>query len=286
MAPMSAASPSARSSSKTGAHLTEKEKSGNEAEALHSRGASARSLDLFYSPSEVTEDKLKSYKCVVVTDVLRAATSIITALSNGARDILPAASISAATMLASQLARDDVLLCGEREGRMIEGFHLGNSPADYTRDRVRGRTLIFGSTNGAPTIVKASAAGKVLFCAFVNLPAVLEAFFAGGDPFPAAVICAGKLNRFSLEDAVCGGMLIEKILHRPTENLIMNDAARSSQLLVREYGGDLQALLYESDHGKYLISLGMEADLPLCAAYGVLPVTPILKDGKLVRWES
>ncbi len=258
----------------------------NEIESSNPRMASSRSIDLFFAPAEVTEERLKTYRMVIVVDVLRAATSITMALSNGARDILPVASVSAATSLATQLARVDLLLCGEREGRLIDGFHLGNSPADYTRERVRGKTLIFASTNGTPAIVKAAGAQNLLLCGFVNLPSLLEVLFEGGDPFPLAILCAGKSNRFAIEDAVCGGQLVEKISERVGGDLTLNDAARVSRLLLREYSGDILALLYACDHGRYLISIGMEGDLALCASSGVLPIVPVLEDGKLVKWES
>jgi len=282
---MSESGGAVRAAGKSKTSGSEREKTGGELEAPHLRPGSSRALDLFFTPAEISEEKLKTYKNVVVIDVLRTATSIAAALSNGARDILPAASISAATSLASHLDRDDVLLCGEREGRLIDGFHLGNSPADYSRERVRGRTLIFGSTNGTPAIVKASVASSVLLCGFVNLPSVLEVLFDAEEPFPMAVLCAGKQNRFCIEDAVAGGMLVERICSRTTNEPTLNDAARVSILLRREFGDDTLALLYSSDHGRYLISIGMEMDLPICASLGVLPVVPVLKDSKLMKWE-
>jgi 2-phosphosulfolactate phosphatase len=258
----------------------------NEAEISQSRRAGTKQLDLFFSPTEITEERLRTYRSVVVVDVLRAATSITMALANGAREVMPVASISGATALAAQLDRDDILLCGEREGRLIDGFSLGNSPSDYSRERVRGKTLIFGSTNGTPAIVKATGAPTVLVCGFVNLPSVLEVLFEEGEPFPMAIVCAGKLNRFSIEDGVCSGQLIERICQRLGKDPQLNDAARVSRMLLKEYGGDILALLHSSDHGKYLISIGMEGDLAHCAAIGVLPVVPVLRDGKLVKWES
>lgn len=258
----------------------------SDTESSHPRPASGRTIDLFFSPAEIAEERLRGYRAVIVVDVMRAATSIAMALSNGARGVIPVASISAATALATQLARDDVLLCGEREGRRIDGFHLGNSPADYTRERVRGRTLIFGSTNGSPAIVKAAGAASLFLCGFVNLPSVLEVLFEEGEPFPLAILCAGKLNRFCVEDAVCAGQLVEALCERLREEPQLNDAARISPLLVREYGGGILSLLYSCEHGRYLISLGMEGDLPHCAAPGVLPIVPTLKDGTLVKWEA
>jgi len=283
---MTNAAVSSRSSGKDSLGKSERDKLGGDSELAHARGAGRKQVDLFFSPAEVSEERLKAYRTVVVVDVLRLSTSIVTALSNGARNVLPVVSISAATALMTQLDRDDILLCGEREGKMIDGFHLGNSPADFSRDRVRGKTLIFGTSNGTPALVKASGASSVILAGFVNLPSVVEVLFEEGDPYPLAILCAGKLNRFAVEDSVCGGQLIERINTRSGGDLIMNDAARVSLVLTKELGGDLIALLHSCDHGKYLASIGMEADLPVCASMGVLPVVPVLRDGKLVKWEA
>jgi 2-phosphosulfolactate phosphatase len=246
---------------------------------------SGRSIDLFFTPNEVTEEKLRTYKNVVVIDVLRSATTIAMALHNGARAIIPVASSSAATSLAKILARDDVLLCGEREGRMIDGFHLGNSPSEYTRERIRGRTLVFASTNGTPAILRAVGAGQVFFCGFVNLPSVIEAVFSDGEPLPLAIVCSGKVHRFAIEDAVCGGKMIEKMIARDG-SARLNDAARVALFLNEKFGSDVTGLLHESDHGKFLSSIGLGSDLTHCAAPGVLTEVPTVVDGQLIKWES
>ena len=239
-------------------------------------------IDLFFTPQEITEDRLKAYN-VVVVDVLRAATSIATALANGAKYVIPAPSIAEATALAAQLSRDNVLLCGEREGKLIDGFDIGNSPSDYSRDRVRGRHLIFGSTNGSPAVVKAAGARAVFLCGFINLDAAIEALLTTQQPFPLALLCAGRNARFSIEDAVCGGLIIRRLRERNSKTLSLNDAARTAEILARDFGSDLTSLLKECDHGRYLKSLGMESDLPLCAADSSSSVVPVLKDGRLVK---
>lgn len=240
-------------------------------------------VDVFFTPAEIVEERLKAYR-VVVIDVLRTCTTIATALANGAGYVIPVPSISEATALAAQLSRDGVLLCGEREGRLIEGFHLGNSPGDYSRERVRARHLIFGSTNGSPAVVKASGARSVFLGAFVNLDAVAGVLAAQADLSPLALLCAGKLSRFALEDAVCAGMLIDRLETRLDRPLVLNDAARTARLVAHQFGGDVLGMLRECDHGRYLVEIGMESDLPLCAEVSVNEVVPVLVDGKLVKY--
>jgi 2-phosphosulfolactate phosphatase len=254
-----------------------------EPETVAANAVTPAIVDLFFTPYEVAEEKLKPYN-VVVVDVLRSATTIATALINGARYVIPAPSIAEATALAAQLDRESVLLCGEREGRLIEGFHIGNSPADYTRERVRARHIIFGSTNGSPAVVKAASARNVFLCGFVNLNPIIDALASLEDLFPLTVLCAGKLSRYAIEDSVCGGSLILRLQERLGRELTLNDAARTAILTAREFGGDLEAMLRASDHGRYLIEIGMESDLPLCASDSTLNVVPILRDDKLVKF--
>jgi len=239
-------------------------------------------LEMFFIPAALTPARLKGCN-VVVIDVLRAATSIATALNNGAREVLPVESISRAINLSIELKREDVLLCGEREGKLVDGFNLGNSPSDYSRERVRGRTLIFGSTNGSPAIVRAASARNVFLCAFINLNAVVGALLSLPEPFPLIIVCAGKQERFAMEDAVCGGLLIQRLRKQFKNQVEINDAARAAELLHREFGNDLYALVKNCDHGKYLIEIGMESDLKTCSKDSVLPVVPTLRDGKLVK---
>lgn len=239
-------------------------------------------IDLFFTPAALHSERLKGYKAVVI-DVLRAAASITMALNNGARDVIPVESIENAIDLSKDLKREDILLCGEREGKLIEGFHLGNSPSDYSRERVRGRTLIFTSNNGSPAIVRASTARSVYLSGFINLNAVIDTINSQDELFPLAVVCAGKSDQFAVEDAVCGGLFIKRLLERLSIKPHLNDAAISAVLLYREFGKDLQEMIRKCDHGSYLISIGMENDLQLCASDSVLPVVPVLKDGKLVK---
>jgi 2-phosphosulfolactate phosphatase len=243
---------------------------------------SVKKIDVFLTPCEIGDERLKN-QTVIVVDVLRAATSIATALANGARYIIPVPSIDEATSLAAQLSRDSVLLCGEREGKIIEGFHIGNSPAEYTRERVRARHLIFGSTNGSPAVVKAAAARAVYMCGLVNLNAVIDAFLSRIDPFPLILLCAGKLSRFAIEDAVCAGMFIDRLRQRQIGALELNDAAVGSEILARKLGKNLESMLRHSDHGKYLIQIGAESDLPLCAADSTIDAAPVLREGQLVK---
>jgi len=242
-------------------------------------------IDLFNTPSETTEDLLKQYR-VVVVDVLRSATSIITALHNGARDIIPTVSAAAGIALSVQLKSSNILLCGEREGRVIEGFDLGNSPCDFTRGRVEGRTLVFGSSNGTPMVVKAAGALRVYFCGLVNLDAVVELLATTDKDTPIAIACAGESGQYSIEDVVCGGLLISRLRKKLSGPFCLNDGAHAAEIVSQAHSADLESLMHQTDHGKYLIEIGAERDLSACAHDSIYAIVPVLVDGKLIPYKA
>jgi len=238
------------------------------------------SLSLFNTPSEIPDELLKHYR-VVVVDVLRSATSIAMALANGAREVIPTASVAAGIELSRQLSRKDVLLCGERDGKIVEGFDLGNSPGDFTQERVAGRTLIFGSTNGTPLVVQASPAKQVIVCGFINLTSVAKTLAKGDVNLPVAIACAGQDGGYSLDDVVRGGLLISRLRLLASCEMALNDAAVGAEIVSCEFIGDLGRLVRDSEHGRYLSEIGAGSDLEICAQDSTLTAVPVLYDGKL-----
>lgn len=235
-------------------------------------------VDLHLTPNEITEDRFKD-RVAIVVDVLRASTTICAGLAAGAKEIIPAQSIAAAIQLASILSRDAILLCGEREGKLIEGFDLGNSPFQYTSAKVKGKTLVFGSTNGSPAIVKSHQAIRTLICGFVNLSAVVENLVQ--EKAPVVITCAGKLAQFAIEDAVCAGLVLKELQRKSKQQLELNDGATVALILAERYKDSIAEVVAESQHGKYLAEIGMEDDLPFCADVNRLHVLPVYHDGKI-----
>jgi 2-phosphosulfolactate phosphatase len=233
-------------------------------------------LDVLFTPGELGETDL-SGRAVVVVDVLRTSTTITTALENGADAVIPASGPDVASQLAARIGRKDVLLCGERGARIIEGFDLGNSPSEYTPDTVSGRTLIFASTNGSPLIVRSESAALTAVCAFVNLNATTEVVKASGIEH-IMVVGSGKEGRFALEDAVCAGVLV-KLLNNTSE---LSDGAKAAASLAAAHGERPLALLQQCDHGRYLASIGYASDLRFCARVDAFESVPIVRDGRLV----
>ena len=233
-------------------------------------------IDLYLTPPEAERAALDGRQIVIV-DVLRSCTSIAVALSNGASRIIPAETVEEAARLASTLGSKSRLLCGERDGRKVGGFDLGNSPREYSRERVEGATLIFASTNASPLMAGLLQGREQLLLAYVNVGAVAEAARARGDD--VAIVCAGKHKRFALEDAACAGALVRRLAN--TAGLDLNDAAEMAGEYDRAHGGSPEAILRRSEHGRDLVEMGFEDDLPVCARVDSVPVVPLLREGRI-----
>ncbi len=237
-------------------------------------------IELFFTPNEVKEEELKN-RTVLVIDVLRASTTIAYALHNGCKGIIPANSIDGAIELSKKIGRDSALLCGEREGIKIEGFDLGNSPFEYESEKIKDKTLIFATTNGSKAIVKGSNANSLIVGSFVNFQSTFK--YISSSLNNLAIICSGKLDQFAIEDAVCGGLYVSSFLKEGEYEL--NNAAFAALKLYEVYKNDLLEMLKKSSHGRYLIKLGFEKDLYICAELDSLNIVPILNQGRLVKYE-
>ncbi len=216
--------------------------------------------------------------CYVVIDVLRASTVICTALSNGAKEIVPFADVEAARSQHAK-AESGALLCGEREGVKLRGFDLGNSPAEYAQDTVTGKSLYYASTNGSVALAQAPRGVEAIVAGLVNLTAAAEHLDKIG--LTTLIVCSGREGGFSLEDAVCAGALIARLWEVSEHAEPATDSAYAAQAIWDRYKEDPTMALWQSDHGKYLISLGFGSDLATCADVDALPVVPILRDGRL-----
>ena len=240
-------------------------------------------LEVHFTPDELTGVDIREHVAIVV-DVLRATSVIAQALASGARLIYPAGTTEEAVRLGQNLDRSQRVLCGERGGLRIEGFDLGNSPLEFTPDAIGERTLVMTTTNGTPALIAASTARRTLAASFLNLGAIARAV-APDDA--VTIVCAGRERRFALEDAVCAGMLIERVTQdRPDVDGRMNDGARAALALAQRYGGDLDAMLRSTAAGRQLIEIGHEHDVVYCAGIDQLDVVPSLEDRRITAQSS
>jgi 2-phosphosulfolactate phosphatase len=229
-------------------------------------------VNVLFSPV-ITDELYFTGKTVVVIDVLRASTTIVTALQNGAREVVPVATVEFGVKISGGMFGGQTLLGGERNTRKVEGFALGNSPLEYTREIVAGKTIILYTTNGSKAIVKAKYAENLYVCSYLNLSAAAKQIIKTGKDFE--ILCAGKSNSFSLEDAVCAGRLIHQLINQK-DDLEITDTARVALSLNDSFGRDPLKMLKETEHGKLLLHNGFEDDLKYAAGTDTSDVIPYL----------
>jgi len=260
-------------------------------------------------------------RTAVVIDVLRATSTVVSAMQAGAAEVRPVSSPKEARAHYARLARarvrartrrpadgtgaevgdgsgdtpaagvDDLLLGGERMGLRIEGFHLSNSPLEYTPERVAGKTILFTTTNGTRTMRRAAGrmepgpARRVLVAAFLNASAVAHRILEEKEG-EVVMACAGTRGGFSLEDILLAGYIVDYLQrHSPPEVFRYRDLARAAAALYRSLAGEdgsgLAQAVVTTDHARYLTSLGFGDDVALCASLDLTPVVPEYRRGRI-----
>ena len=237
-------------------------------------------LDVLFGVQQLTPQDVQG-RVVAVIDVLRASTTIAVALSNGARAIIPMESPDDAVTRSKQFERGAVRLAGERRMLKMDGFDLGNSPAEHTREAVESKTVLLSTTNGTKALLAVQGARDVVVASYVNLSAVsamLRTALRGGADI--TLVCAGQDRQFALEDAACAGRYVHAVSKRLT-NLDMNDAAFSASLIDRKFGDNLVRLFDSAAHGRALAAAGFAEDLVACARVDSYPVIPVYQDRQI-----
>lgn len=239
-------------------------------------------LDVFFGAAGFTGADVQG-RVVVVIDVLRASTTIAVALHNGARTVIPFESAEEAITRSKAFERGEYRLAGERRNLMIPGFDLGNSPREYTREAIEGKTILFTTTNGTAALVAVQPAREVLVGAFVNFTAVTAMVRAAARArSDISIVAAGSERRFSLEDAVCAGRFVRAV-RRGLPDVVLNDGAQAALLLEKRYGSDLIRLFQDATHGRALAEAGFADDLVTCAQLDAYPVVPVYQDRQVTR---
>ena len=213
-------------------------------------------LDAALTPADISrlpERDLSTTTCIVF-DVLRATSSMITALANGAAEIFPVKTIEEARALRKKMP--DALLGGERHGERIEGFDLGNNPFEYTA--LAGKRIISTTTNGTIALRACERAGRVLVGALLNLAALRDEL-ARSRPADVLLVCAGTFETFALEDAIAAGLLAAEF---PDAEL--TDAAVAAIATAQRFATPLDGLL-AARNGRALATRGWRDQIEWCA---------------------
>jgi 2-phosphosulfolactate phosphatase len=228
-----------------------------------------RDLTICFSPAQwrtLNAKQLRASTCAVI-DVIRATSTIVTALAHGARGVLPVASVDDA--FAAKARDSKALLAGERGGLALPGFDLGNSPEDFTSERVQGRRIILTTTNGTQALAACHGARAVVTASLLDLDAVAARLREIGPPW--IIVCAGCDGEFGVDDALVAGALAEAL-----------DQEHPLVWLYRSVRRDLKETLLGSAAGRELLKVGLEKDAPFCAQLNLFSIVPMLgADGVL-----
>ncbi|MFZ2324823.1 MAG: 2-phosphosulfolactate phosphatase [Ignavibacteriaceae bacterium] len=239
-------------------------------------------LNVFFSPV-IVDELYFTGKTTVIIDVLRATSTIITAIDNGAKEIVPVATVEFAVKVSGGMFGGQTLLGGERNTKKIEGFALGNSPFEYSKEVVENKSIVFYTTNGTKAIAKAKYSENLFACSFLNITAIVNQLISLQTD--VEIICSGRNNYFSLEDSVCAGMLVSKLKNHYND-FELNDSAKASLILYEKLGGDILQMLKTSEHGKILIENGFEADLEYCSKIDMFDIVAYYSSGVLKKLKN
>lgn len=242
-------------------------------------------VSVFHTPELVPSEQIPD--CAIVIDVLRATTTMATALAAGAEAVQAFSSIDELMRVSEQWPSDKRLRAGERGGSKVPGCDLGNSPLDCTAEVVQGRRLFISTTNGTRCLERVQSAGTVLAAALVNRSTVVQ-YLLEHQPETVWIAGSGWEGSFSLEDTVCAGAIIHSLISYASnqadalDKLAANDEVIGATALYTEWQNHLLELLQSASHGKRLLKLDCHADLEYCAQTDVLDILPFQKEPGLL----
>jgi len=247
-----------------------------------------RNLEVLFTPAEFASlgaRDLNTTTCVVL-DVLRATSTMVTALANGAAAIVPVAEIAEA--LAIRQRDPQVLLAGERDGVRIRAgltggvdFDLGNSPREYAREKVAGRIIVSTTTNGTRALRAAARAKLVLVSSFLNLQATAD-FLLKSNPLELLLICSGTYEGPALEDSLAAGTLCDMLWQQLSPDQIHDSAEMARRIFLSAKPNFTEAMRGSWNARRLSAISELKADVPFCFQRDVFKLVAVLeKDGSI-----
>lgn len=211
---------------------------------------------------------------VVVIDVLRATSSIVYGIDNGATAIIPVANVEDCLGYSDK----GFLLAAERDGQVVEGYDFGNSPFSYTTEKVGGRTVVLTTTNGTKALHLArKRAHQVVMGSFLNLQALCN--WLKTQDKSVLLLCAGWKDKFNLEDTLFAGAVVAELRKEFTH---FDDSSVAAEDLYQLAKGDLRTYLHKSSHSHRLAELNIEEDVRFCLQLNLCQAIPVMDGDALV----
>lgn len=233
-----------------------------------------RDLETCFSPA-LYEPERHVGAIVVVIDILRATSAICTAFEHGAETIVPVATVAEAR----DYKEKGYLVAAERDGYVLDFADFGNSPFNFTPDKVAGKTIVYSTTNGTGIIKIASSAGFIIIGSFLNISAVTG--WISEQERPVVLFCAGWKNRFNLEDTICAGAIAERLMSTSLYSTMCDSthAAIDLWLLAKN---DLSGYIDKVAQRSRLRDKKLDDCIPFCLTMDYTSKIPVIRDGILV----
>ncbi|MDP4144541.1 MAG: 2-phosphosulfolactate phosphatase family protein [Bacillota bacterium] len=231
-------------------------------------------IDLIISTEHIDKEKIKG-KTVIVVDMLRATSVIITAISNGCRAVIPVLTVEEAKSIVGKKA-DKFILGGERRAVRIEGFQCSNSPLEYTSEMVKDKTLVITTTNGTRAIKGCEEAENILIGAIINAKAVAKKALEYNNDI--VIVNAGTYGEFSIDDFICSGYIIDCI--KQLNQVELSDLAFTAHNIYIN-NTDIKNYIKNARHYKVIENLGLHKDLEYCCKKDITDVAPEYRGGTI-----
>ncbi|MGN7822362.1 2-phosphosulfolactate phosphatase [Chitinophaga sp. 22536] len=231
------------------------------------------SLEVCLSPALLHLYDVKN-SIVVIIDVLRATSTICTALYNGAARVIPVATVEECVNIGRAI---DGITAGERDGKVAEGLVHGNSPFEYPREFIENKTLVLTTTNGTKLLHMAKDAIQIVTGSFPNISAVCDYLVSQGQN--VVLGCAAWKDRVNMEDTLFAGAVVSRIREHFDVNC---DSATAAETLYNTTKGDIYTYMEQASHYKRLAKYGLEKDITYCLTPDGANVLPIFRNGELV----
>lgn len=235
-------------------------------------------LFVYHTPELTPTDSVPD--CAIAIDVLRATSTIATALAAGAEAVQVFSDMDKLMYVSEQWPPEKRLRAGERGGSKVAGCDLGNSPLDCTPELVQGKRLFISTTNGTRSLQRVQHAASVLAGAFINRKAVVD-YVLAKQPDTVWLVGSGWEGSFSLEDTACAGAFaysLQNAIGAPLDEFAGNDEVIAALALYLQWKNNLLQLMHHASHGKRLLRLNCHEDLKYCVQTDILDVLPIQKE--------
>lgn len=241
-------------------------------------------LFIYHTPELTPPDKMP--ECAIAVDVLRATTTMATALNNGAEAVQVFSDLDKLMADSEKWPADKRIRAGERGGGKVDGFDMGNSPLDCGPEMVAGKRIFISTTNGTRALQRIETSPTVLTAALINRKAVVD-FLLSKKPETIGIVGSGWEGSFSLEDTVCAGAIAHSLLAKSgisPQEFAGNDEVFGAIALYEQWQDKLHDLMQNASHGQRLLRLGVIEDLKYCAQTDILDVLPMQREpGVLVK---